>query len=157
MNEPVDRVVLLDDPDASERFGSALGRWLEAFSGGVVYLEGGLGAGKTTIARALLRCLGVDGAIKSPTYTIMEPYEVAGRRVLHMDFYRIDEADFDQLGLDDYAPSETLWLVEWPERVKNVLPPADLRLRIAAVGQGRRVEISAAPGWRGPLAALKWP
>jgi len=140
----------LADSAASEAFGERLAEALREADGGVIYLTGTLGAGKTTIARALLRHLGVTGAIKSPTYTLMEPYEVGGRRLLHMDFYRIEAADLEQLGLDDYPPDSTLWLVEWPEKVAGALPPADLELHLMAEAEGRSLLLKL------PDNAKKW-
>lgn len=140
----------LQDSAASEAFGARLAQALREAEGGLIYLIGTLGAGKTTIARALLRSLGVRGAIKSPTYTLMEPYEVAGRRLLHMDFYRIEAADLEQLGLDDYPTESTLWLVEWPEKVAGALPAADLELHLTVEAQGRALLLK----W--PDDAKKW-
>jgi len=83
----------------------------------------------------------VTGAIRSPTYTLMEPYELGSRRVLHMDLYRLEAADLEQLGLDDYPPAETLWLVEWPEKGGQHLPAADIELHLSVDGRGRRLAI----------------
>lgn len=132
----------LADPEATATFARRLARLLAPLPGAVVYLRGPLGAGKTSIARELLRALGVQGTIRSPTYTLMEPYEIGGRRLLHMDLYRIEAADLEQLGLVDYPPSETLWLVEWPEKAQGGLPPPDLDLSIQMQGEGRRLELS---------------
>ncbi len=131
----------LPDTDATETFGRELAARLEDGAGGVIYLHGELGAGKTTLVRALLRALGVTGAIRSPTYTLMEPYELGSCRVLHMDLYRLEAADLEQLGLDDYPPAETLWLVEWPEKGGQHLPAADIELHLSVDGRGRRLAI----------------
>lgn len=131
----------LPDTDATEAFGRELAAQLEDGAGGVIYLHGELGAGKTTLVRALLRALGVTGAIRSPTYTLMEPYELGSRRVLHMDLYRLEAADLEQLGLDDYPPAETLWLVEWPKKGGQHLPAADIELHLSVDGRGRRLAI----------------
>ena len=108
-----------------------------------VYLHGDLGAGKSTLARAWLRALGVTGTIRSPTYTLVERYPLAaGGEALHLDLYRIGDAgELDFLGLDD--ASATLWLVEWPEKVGQALPPADIRLQLAHDRQGRTVQLQA--------------
>ena len=102
----------------------------------VVHLHGDLGAGKSTLARALLRALGVTGTVRSPTYTLVERYPVEGGEAWHLDLYRIgDPGELDFLGLDE--ASATLWLVEWPERGAAALPAPDLRIALAVEGQGR--------------------
>ncbi len=111
--------------------------------GGVVYLHGDLGAGKTTFVRGFLRSLGHQGAVKSPTYTLVEPYEIAGRRIYHLDLYRLgDPEDLDYLGIRDMLDDEAVLLVEWPERGAGELPPADIRLDIEYLGAGRRLLFS---------------
>lgn len=121
----------------------------------VVHLHGDLGAGKSTLARALLRALGVVGTIRSPTYTLVERYCLAdGSEAWHMDLYRIgDPGELDFLGLDEGTAS--LWLVEWPERAGAALPPVDLRIELAIEGEGRAVVLlpQSATG-RAWLAAL---
>ncbi len=102
---------------------------------GLVFLEGGLGAGKTTFARAFLRALGVAGTVRSPTYTLIEPYDLtgmfSGRRVLHLDLYRLSAPDeLDDLGLRDEF-EQALILIEWPERGAGALPMPDLVLSLA--------------------------
>ncbi len=107
----------------------------------IIYLQGDLGAGKSTLARAWLRALGVDGAIRSPTYTLVEHYTLPdGAKALHLDLYRIaDAAELEFLALDDTGAG--LWLVEWPERGGRSLPVADLRIALAVAGEGREVTI----------------
>lgn len=136
----------LADEAATEALGVRLAQALPARA--VLYLHGDLGAGKSTLARALLRALGVKGAIRSPTYTLVEPYAFdGGAQALHLDLYRIghpDELEF--LGLD---PAEArLWLVEWPEHGQAALPAADLEVRLAVAGSGRhcRLEPRSAVG-----------
>ncbi len=104
-----------------------------------MYLHGDLGAGKSTLARAVLRALGVRGAIRSPTYTLIEPYQLdSGDEALHLDLYRIAAvAELEFLGLDALAEQASLWLVEWPERGGKALPQADLRVDLAVAGDGR--------------------
>lgn len=104
----------------------------------VVHLHGDLGAGKSTLARAWLRALGVTGPVRSPTYTLVERYPLqTGGEALHLDLYRIGDAgELEFLGLDD--ADARLWLVEWPERGTAALPPPDLEVRLAVEGDGRR-------------------
>jgi len=122
-----------------------LGQWLAATrpSQAVMQLQGDLGAGKSTLARALLRALGVQGAIRSPTYTLVERYPLAdGHEAWHLDLYRIGNAqELDFLGLDEGSAS--LWLVEWPERGAGALPPTDLEVALEIHGQGRRAGLTA--------------
>lgn len=135
-------VLDLGDEAASQQLGQRLAATLPARA--VVHLQGDLGAGKTTLARALLRALGVEGAIKSPTYTLIERYPVEGGEVAHLDLYRIaDPEELSFLGLDELADSARLWLVEWPDRGAAFLPDADLRIRLAVAGAGRRAELQA--------------
>lgn len=117
----------------------------------VVYLEGELGAGKSTLARALLRSLGVVGTIRSPTYTLVERYPLsAGGEAWHMDLYRIgDPGELEFLGLD--GDDVVLWLVEWPERGVGGLPAADLRVQLSMKGSGRHARLAA-----GTVAGRAW-
>ncbi|MGN6513507.1 MAG: tRNA (adenosine(37)-N6)-threonylcarbamoyltransferase complex ATPase subunit type 1 TsaE [Lysobacteraceae bacterium] len=136
----------LPDPAATEALGHVLAQTQPAHA--VVHLHGDLGAGKSSLARAWLRALGVTGAIRSPTYTLAEHYPYAdarlpeGGQALHLDLYRIgDPGELEFLALDDAAA--TLWLVEWPERGGPALPPPDLAIDLAVdPAGGRRV------GWR---------
>lgn len=132
----------LPDADATERLARALAV-TQPRSGVVVYLHGDLGAGKSTLARAWLRTHGVSGAIRSPTYTLVEHYPLPdGGRALHLDLYRIGDAgELEFLALDDAQAG--LWLVEWPERGTRALPPADLEIRLALAGTGRSAQLEA--------------
>lgn len=136
-----DAVVLrLDDPAATERLGAVLAATAPAPA--VVHLRGELGAGKSTLARAWLRALGVAGAIRSPTYTLVERYPLPHGEALHLDLYRIgDAAELEFLGLDE--ADAALWLVEWPERGGRGLPAPDLVVALALAGDGRRAALSA--------------
>jgi tRNA threonylcarbamoyladenosine biosynthesis protein TsaE len=123
---------------------SALARCVAAtLAGGLVmYLEGSLGAGKTSFARALLRTLGVTTRIKSPTYTLVEFYPLARGQAWHLDLYRIaDPAELEWLGLDALADADALVLVEWPEHGAGALPPADLLVHLEHAGSGRRASL----------------
>lgn len=135
--------LLLPASDATEALGRALAVTRPAHA--VVHLQGDLGAGKSTLARALLRALGVEGAIRSPTYTLVERYAIPEGEAWHLDLYRIGDAgELDFLGLDDAVA--TLWLVEWPERAGLALPKADLRVELATQGIGREARLSADTG-----------
>ncbi|OAX86921.1 tRNA (N6-adenosine(37)-N6)-threonylcarbamoyltransferase complex ATPase TsaE [Xanthomonas nasturtii] len=129
----------LDDPQATEILGQALAAVRPASA--VVQLHGDLGAGKSTLARTLLRALGVTGPIRSPTYTLVERYPLrTGDEAWHLDLYRIGHAgELDFLGLDEGSAS--LWLIEWPERGAGVLPPVDLDVELAVAGEGRSVRL----------------
>lgn len=127
----------LPTPEATDALGSALAATRP--SPAVVYLHGDLGAGKSTLARAFLRALGVHGAIRSPTYTLIEPYRLdGGDEAIHLDLYRIAQVDeLEFLGLDALAEQAALWLVEWPERGGKALPHADLAVHLAVAGEAR--------------------
>ena len=130
----------LADPEATAALARDLARTRPPHA--VVWLEGSLGAGKSTLARAFLRELGVGGAIRSPTYTLVERYPVPGGEAAHLDLYRLgDAAELDFLGLDALAAEATLWLVEWPERGGAGLPPPDLAIRLGIDGDGRAAEL----------------
>jgi tRNA threonylcarbamoyladenosine biosynthesis protein TsaE len=104
-----------------------------------IELAGPLGAGKTTFVRHLLRSLGVQGRVKSPTYAVLEPYVVDGLVVSHLDFYRFDDPrEWDDAGLRDVFAEPGLKLAEWPEKARSVLPPADLALAIEPIDGDRR-------------------
>lgn len=129
----------LPDADATEDFGRRLAAASQALGGGaLITLEGDLGAGKTTLVRGFLRGYGFTGPVKSPTYTLVEPYELPGCNIYHFDLYRIsDPGEMEFLGVAEYLSGSHLCLVEWPERGLGALPPADLSLRLADSGTGR--------------------
>jgi len=130
----------LADEAATLAFGTALAGTLGG--GALVFLEGDLGAGKTTLCRGILRGLGFEGAVKSPTYTLVEPYEICGFRVYHFDFYRIGHAEeLEFIGLDEMLAEPGLKLVEWPEKAGKLLPAPDVVIRLSVQGDGRRVEV----------------
>lgn len=136
-----DTTLHLADPAATDALGHALARHRPRQA--VVHLHGDLGAGKSSLARALLRGLGVTGPIRSPTYTLVERYRLDEGEAWHLDLYRIaDPGELEFLGLD--AADVRLWLVEWPDRGAGALPEADLHVHLAMDGTGRRCRLSAA-------------
>jgi len=107
----------------------------------VVFLRGELGSGKSTFARGVLRALGVQGPIKSPSYTLLETYELPAITAVHLDLYRLQDAEeLEHLGLPDYHRPGFLWLVEWPERGAGRLPEADLQFEFSIGQDGHRIE-----------------
>ncbi len=130
----------LPDEDATLAFGAELAACLTGNER--IYLHGDLGMGKTTLVRGLLRALGHSGPVKSPTYTLIEPYEVGGMSLYHLDLYRIaDPAELAYIGLDELMEERAIIMVEWPEQAGDELPPADLVLRLGPQGEGRHIEV----------------
>ena len=123
--------------------GSAVGRALTA--GAVVFLMGELGAGKTTFTRGALRALGHAGSVKSPTYTLCEPYDLADAGLLcHLDLYRLSNPEeLEFLGIRDYVASGAILLIEWPSKGKGWLPAPDLQVALVEFNDGRVLKITA--------------
>jgi len=110
----------------------------------VVYLSGELGAGKTTLARGILRGLGYDGRVKSPSFALVEPYKFSRLYLYHFDFYRFtDPRELDEAGFREHFNPESVCLVEWPENAAGAVPPADIRIALKVAGGGRQLEIDA--------------
>ena len=125
-----------------EALGSNLAK--SVVGGTLIFLSGGLGAGKTTLVRGLIRALGHEGPVKSPTYTIVEPYAFADLTVYHFDLYRLsDPLELEYLGVQDYFQEQAVCLVEWPERAKGILPEADILIVFHYCADARQVELIA--------------
>lgn len=145
----------LADEQAMVAFGRQLGALLDA--GGVVFLQGELGAGKTTVSRGVLQAFGHGGAVKSPTYTLVEPYQFGERTVYHFDLYRLaDPEELEYMGIRDYFTGDALCLVEWPMRGEGFLPQPDIRVIIAVREGGRRLACEAeSPYGNGVITRLR--
>ena len=141
-----ENTAILDLTPGDEEAMMALGGQLAAalIPGLVVYLKGDLGMGKTTLARGFIQSLGHKGAVKSPTYTLVEPYELSGNTVYHFDLYRLgDPEELEFMGVRDYFDGRSVCLIEWSERGAGFLPPADLVITIERKGLGRAVQLQA--------------
>lgn len=140
MNE-TENSYFLPDGESMEAFGAVLAQCCEP--GSVVYLCGDLGAGKTTLVRGFLRALGHPTAVKSPTYTLVESYDLGERRIYHFDLYRLgDPEELEFLGIRDYFDGHATSLIEWPQQGKGWLPPALIKVQIAYEGEGRCILLS---------------
>ncbi len=138
-------VLFVADAEATESFGACLYQVMAP--GVVIYLEGQLGAGKTTLVRGFLKKAGFSGRVKSPTYTLVETYKLSPFAVAHFDLYRLhDPEELEWLGFRDYLQKESVCFVEWPEKGQGFLPPPDLVIRIESQDQGRRLVLMAESG-----------
>ena len=142
---------LFEDPSATNAFGRALAAAIVAnleavrASGFQINLSGDLGTGKTALVRAMLRALGVQDTVKSPTFALLEPYTVSSLDFYHFDFYRLrDAAEFEAMGFRELFGVGRVCAVEWPERAGPRLPTADISISLSIDGEGRRAAISAA-------------
>jgi tRNA threonylcarbamoyladenosine biosynthesis protein TsaE len=134
----------LHDAAATEQLGARLAA---SVTPAVVYLIGDLGAGKTTLVRGFIHALGYTGKVRSPTYTLVEPYACERCPVFHLDLYRLADAEeLEWLGLRDMLEQPALLMVEWPERGTGVLPPADLTVYMDYAGSGREARLVPASG-----------
>ena len=132
----------LADEAATIAFGQRLAKAIN--SKGLLTLSGNLGSGKTTLSRGLIQSYGHSGAVKSPTYTLVEPYEIGEKRIYHFDLYRMeDPEELEFIGLWDYLTQEALIIIEWPEKAFGVLPPADLAIQLEQQEKGRKITCSS--------------
>ncbi len=131
----------LQGEELQEAMGGLLASYCPASC--VIYLQGDLGAGKTTLVRGFLRGLDYQGNVKSPTYTLLEPYELQSRACYHFDLYRLADPDeLEFLGVQDLLDREAILLVEWPERGAGYLPQADLVIDLKHAGKARKLSIT---------------
>ena len=135
-------MIRIESDEAMQALGAKLATACQ--SHGVIYLQGDLGTGKTTLTRGLLRALGHKGAVKSPTFTLVEPYTVNGVDIYHFDLYRLsDPEELEFMGLREYFTAENLCLIEWPQQGGAMLPEADLLIELEHAGVARNLVISA--------------
>lgn len=146
----------MPDATASESLGAALAPGVAP--GRVLHLRGDLGAGKTTVVRGVLRALGHQGKVKSPTYTLVEPYALSRLHLYHFDFFRLrDAAEWESSGFRDYFGPQAACLVEWPERVGPALGTPDVELRLEFAPIGRHALLSShTPAGEAWLSSLRF-
>ena len=137
-----DITFILDNEAATLACGDKFSRSM--VNGLVVYLHGDLGAGKTTFVRGVLHGLGHVGKVKSPTYTLVEPYTIFNYNIYHFDLYRfIDEEEWDAAGFRDYFNAQSICMIEWPEKAAHVLPEPDIHVHLSHYQNARKIQFSA--------------
>ncbi len=130
----------LSNTEATEQYGAAL--WTILPETGVIFLQGDLGAGKTTLVRGFLRASGFTGAVKSPTFTLVEEYTLEDRKIFHFDLYRLNDAEeLEWMGIRDYFAPNTLCFIEWAERGQGFLPTPDAVISLTVQGTGRELNL----------------
>ncbi|MFZ3192865.1 MAG: tRNA (adenosine(37)-N6)-threonylcarbamoyltransferase complex ATPase subunit type 1 TsaE [Moraxellaceae bacterium] len=134
--------ITLADEAASQQLAMQLARHCRQ---GVIHLVGDLGAGKTTLTRYWLQALGHQGNVKSPTYTLIEPYEIKGQPIYHFDLYRLnDPYELELMGIRDYLEQpNALLLIEWPSKGEPIVPQADLLIQLTVAGEQRQATLTA--------------
>jgi tRNA threonylcarbamoyladenosine biosynthesis protein TsaE len=131
----------LDSTEATEQFGAAL--WTLLPEKGVIFLQGDLGMGKTTLVRGFLRASGFKGAVKSPTFTLVEEYTLGERKIFHFDLYRLnDPEELEWMGIRDYFDQNSLCFIEWAERGTGFLPEPDMIISLTAQDLGRNINFN---------------
>jgi tRNA threonylcarbamoyladenosine biosynthesis protein TsaE len=137
--------VNLDGEQAMVNYGHVLATAIaQANAPLLILLNGDLGAGKTTISRGILQSLGYSGAVKSPTYTLVEPYDLEIGKVFHFDLYRlIDPEELEHIGFSDYLSQANLCIIEWPENGGSYIPQADIKIDISQYESGRKVTLTS--------------
>ena len=147
--------LILENPDETAAFGAAL--WQVLPEKCRVYLSGELGSGKTTLVRGVLRAAGYTQVVKSPTYSLVEEYEIHGRRIYHFDLYRLKAPEELQwIGVDDYLQQSALCFIEWPQMGVGFLPPADLAIDLQHQTDQRVIEIKALQTSENKIYKLLW-
>lgn len=132
--------IYLKDTGATEQFGAKL--WVDLPEKCLIFLHGDLGAGKTTLVRGFLRAAGYKGAVKSPTYTLVEEYTLDDRKIFHFDLYRVaDPEELEWIGIRDYFDQDSVCFIEWPDKGEGFLPEPDRIISLVTEGQGRSVEM----------------
>jgi tRNA threonylcarbamoyladenosine biosynthesis protein TsaE len=133
--------IFLKDTEATEAFGAKLWSILPAKC--TVFLQGDLGAGKTTLVRGFMRASGYSGAVKSPTFTLIEEYQLTDRKIFHFDLYRLnDPQELEWIGIRDYFEQQAICFIEWPERGRGFLPEPDYSIELTVKGTSRQLKIN---------------